>query len=201
VLERVCLFLHLHGTGKSRPFLCDLMPTGTVARMAASAASLFWKRRKSFWVAALLTLAADQWTKILLSSLQKPLIVIPRLLWFVSQRSNPRGVFGMGPNQPVFYLVATVLGVLIMLYFLANSDETRWRPNVALGLICGGALGNLVDRLAFGAVRDFIKMALWPFAYNVADAAICVGVGILLMEAFLHGTERPDTEASGRANA
>jgi len=167
--------------------------------MTASAASLFWKRRKSFWIAALLTLAADQSTKILLSSLQKPLTVIPRLLWFVSQQSNPRGVFGMGPNHPIFYLVATVLGVLIMLYFLANTDETRWPPNVALGLICGGAFGNLVDRLAFGAVRDFIKMLLWPFAYNVADAAICVGVGILLLEALLHGAERPETKTNGKA--
>ena len=169
--------------------------------MAAGAASLFRKRRKCFWVAALLTLAADQGTKVVFSCLQGPIVIIPRLLRFVSQRSNPRGVFGMGPNQPIFYLVITVLGVLIILYFLANSDETRWSPNVALGLICGGAFGNLVDRLAFGAVRDFIKMALWPFAYNVADAAICVGIGILLVEALFRGGERPDTEASDRVNA
>jgi signal peptidase II len=65
------------------------------------------------------------------------------------------------------------------------------RPHLALGFVCGGALGNLIDRLAIGAVRDFIDLhwmdkANWP-TFNLADAAICIGVGLLLLEALLTG--------------
>ena len=181
------------------------MPTGTLARIATGAASLFLGRRKAFWAAALLTLAADQWTKFSYAWPHCPpgrtRVLIPGVLTFVSHEANPCGIFGLGPNRPLFYIVATALGVLIILYFLANSDQKRWWPSVALGLICGGAFGNLVDRLAFNAVRDFIKMALWPFAYNVADAAICIGIGILLVEALLRGEEaRDENQAQKAAN-
>lgn len=168
--------------------------------------SLFRSKRKLFWVAAALSLALDQWTKFAFAIVDPAFgshrEVIPGALWFVKQSPNSRGVFGLGPQVPVFYAIAALVGILLILYFLLYTPEDRIWPICALGLIAGGAIGNLIDRLAFGAVRDFIRMIYWPFAYNIADAAICVGVTVLLVDVFFaeeQGEEATDS-ASPRAN-
>jgi signal peptidase II len=75
-------------------------------------------------------------------------------------------------------LAFTLLALVVLVGFLAARPERRglWIPT---GLLIGGAVGNLVDRLANGAVTDFIKLPLWP-AFNVADMAITSGVLSLL---------------------
>ena len=62
----------------------------------------------------------------------------------------------------------------------------RLLPAIALGLVIGGALGNLVDRVRFGAVVDFLDFSgLWfPWVFNVADSGITVGVALLLIDSF-----------------
>ena len=73
----------------------------------------------------------------------------------------------------------------------------------ALGLVIGGALGNVIDRIRFGAVADFLDFnGLWfPWVFNVADAAITVGAALLLVDFLLHGEEKPAlaTAAAGEA--
>ncbi|MDA3786324.1 MAG: signal peptidase II [Deltaproteobacteria bacterium] len=83
-----------------------------------------------------------------------------------------------------WFFIAVAVGALAFIlvlfkqYCLKNRDYT-----VALGLIAGGAVGNLIDRLRFGSVVDFLDFYLagyhWP-AFNVADSAICIGVGLFL---------------------
>ncbi len=149
--------------------------------------SLFSDRRKLFWLVAVVLLGLDQVTKVLYASTMgaraEQVQLIPGVLKFVDKLPNQQGVFGMGPSTPLFYAVATLVGLCLIAYFLLHLDPTRTWPHVGLGLLCGGALGNLVDRLVFSGVRDFIQMAVWPFVYNVADAAICVGVAMLVTEA------------------
>ncbi len=90
-----------------------------------------------------------------------------------------RGVaFGFLSGGGVPVLVVTFVAlVLLVAYLLRRPDRSGlW---LATGLLVGGALGNLIDRLAHGAVTDFIKFPLWP-AFNVADMAITVGVLALL---------------------
>ena len=69
----------------------------------------------------------------------------------------------------------------------------RRLTGAALGLIIGGALGNVVDRIRFGAVVDFLDFRglFFPWVFNVADAAITVGAGLLLLDFFLHGEDKP----------
>ncbi len=81
---------------------------------------------------------------------------------------------GGGALVLVFTLLA--LGVLIGYFLLRSHRRLLWLPT---GMLIGGALGNLIDRLAHGAVTDFIKLPLWP-AFNVADTSITFGVLILL---------------------
>lgn len=83
-----------------------------------------------------------------------------------------------------FGLIAMVISVSIIIWLATLSYQNRWL-SVALALIVGGALGNLFDRLIYGYVIDFIDLYVshfhWP-VFNVADMAVCVGAGMLLID-------------------
>jgi signal peptidase II len=86
-------------------------------------------------------------------------------------------------------VLAITLGALVMLLvYLARRPDRPWLW-LPTGLLVGGALGNLIDRLVHGAVTDFVKLPLWP-AFNVADMAITFGVLALLW--VLEGPRRRD---------
>jgi signal peptidase II len=102
-----------------------------------------------------------------------------------------RGVsFGMfnnaGAAGPWILTGLAVLVVCGLLYWLRQA--VGWVTVTGLGLVIGGALGNVIDRIRFGAVVDFLDFHMagyhWP-AFNVADAAICVGAGMLLLDGLL----------------
>jgi signal peptidase II len=92
---------------------------------------------------------------------------------------------GAGVNALVFSLVAAaIVGVLI--YWLRRASSPLLA--VAIGLIIGGAVGNVIDRLRLGAVVDFLDFHVgalhWP-AFNLADSAICIGVAAMLLDSLL----------------
>jgi len=110
------------------------------------------------------------------------------LVW---NRGISFGMFG-GGTAPPWLLSVVALGVTLALIVWLRRVETRWLA-AAIGLVIGGALGNVIDRLVYGAVADFLDVHWgdhhWP-AFNLADAAISVGVAILLIDALLNGDER-----------
>jgi signal peptidase II len=88
-------------------------------------------------------------------------------------------------------LVLTLLAVgafALVVAYLRKTDARATRLHVALGLVGGGAIGNLIDRVMFGRVTDFIVWHVrdheWP-AFNVADAALCIGVGLMVLDMIL----------------
>ena len=89
---------------------------------------------------------------------------------------------GAGVNAMVFSLAAAAI-VAVLVYWLAHAANPVLA--VAIGLVIGGAIGNVIDRLRLGAVVDFLDFhagALhWP-AFNVADSAICIGVAAMLLD-------------------
>ena len=112
-----------------------------------------------------------------------------------------RGVsFGLfdqtGLNALVFSVVAALV-VLLLVYWLSRIGSTFLA--VAIGLIIGGAVGNVVDRLRFGGVIDFLYFHAgawyWP-AFNLADSAICLGVAAMLLDGLL--LRRTPSAAKGR---
>lgn len=139
---------------------------------------------------ALLSLGLDQATKIWArSSLrgQQPVRVIDNYLQF-EYHENPGMAFGIGRNLPGrrYILVGIGLLVLVIVWRIVRQVERRQKlADAAYGLVAGGAIGNIIDRLWLGRVIDFIVMHWkhkhsWP-AYNIADAALVVGVGMLLI--------------------
>jgi len=107
-----------------------------------------------------------------------------------------RGVsFGMFDSDSPFnqwLLIALALIVVTVLAFWLKRAESRLIAS-ALGLIIGGALGNVIDRVHFGAVADFLDVYIgqyhWP-AFNVADAGITVGAAILVLDSLFTGSRK-----------
>ena len=161
--------------------------------------------RNYFWIAAIAVSAVDQLTKLASARIgHEPIVLVPGFLDLVRPTLNPHGAFSLGPGRALFYTLATLAGLALVGWFFVTSPAGRLRPHFALGCVCGGALGNLVDRVTLGAVRDFIDLhwmgrAHWP-TFNVADAAICLGVGLLLLEALGPPGERGRQRGAARAS-
>ncbi len=92
---------------------------------------------------------------------------------------------GAGVNALLFSLAAASI-VAVLVYWLSRVDSPLLA--VAIGLVIGGAIGNVIDRARFGAVVDFLDFCLgswhWP-AFNLADSAICIGVAAMLLDGLL----------------
>jgi signal peptidase II len=131
----------------------------------------------------------DQLSKLaILALLDGAVVVTPFLnLVVVWNRGVSFGMFDSAAALMPWLLAALALAVVAALGFWLKRVEHAL-AGVALGLIIGGALGNVIDRIRFGAVVDFLDFhALgyhWP-AFNVADSAICVGAALLLADGLL----------------
>jgi signal peptidase II len=140
-------------------------------------------------------LLLDLWTKWLVIAkldVQDSVTVIPSLLKIVHVR-NSGAAFGLGSEmQRSFFAPALTIGALaVLVVVIVYSMRTALSATLlqtGLHLIIGGAIGNLIDRFRFGYVVDFIDVFLtigrsyhWP-AFNIADAAICVGVALLFAD-------------------
>jgi len=106
---------------------------------------------------------------------------------------NPGAAFGFlatlsdQVRNPLFILVS-ILAVILILFYHTRYLRSHRLVSVALGLILGGATGNLIDRLRYGMVVDFLDVHVGPYhwpAFNVADSAISIGVGLMILDMLL----------------
>lgn len=133
--------------------------------------------------------ATDRVTKVLAERLlqgRDPVQVIPSVLQ-LRYTTNPGGAFGLFGSLPVLFVIISV-GVIVVV-LLASRRLPSAATAVGLGLILGGALGNLTDRVVrgpalSGQVVDFIDLHVWP-VFNVADSALVVGAAVLLVTGIL----------------
>lgn len=111
---------------------------------------------------------------------------------------NPGAILGfLSESRPVL-LVMTFISIIALIYFAYRMRYAPVLKRVCLGLILGGAFGNLVDRVASGNVIDFIDMGVgsyrWP-TYNVADIAVTIGA-VILIGGFIFNAEESEEEFS-----
>ena len=142
-------------------------------------------------ILALAVIILDQLTKqLILTQLVAPIAVTGFFnLVLVWNRGISFGMLGrLGDHGPWLLVGFALIVGIVLLLLLAR--EQRWLSRLAFGLVLGGAVGNAVDRLRFGAVIDFLDVhALgyhWP-AFNVADSAIVVGAGLLVLDGLRSG--------------
>lgn len=114
--------------------------------------------------------------------------VIPGFFDIVHVR-NPGGAFGLFAGKSAalraffFLAVSAIASILMTVFYVQIPQHFRWL-RAGLALVIGGAVGNLIDRIRFGEVIDFIDLYVgqwhWP-AFNVADSAISIGMGIVVI--------------------
>lgn len=161
-----------------------MAPAQSGQRLEAPAAA---EARTGPWMRALavtgIVLALDQVTKqIAVSNIERGNPVELVLGIELANVRNKGVAFGLlaGGEVPVLLLTLGALGLLLT-YFAVHSDTpSLW---IAVGLLCGGAFGNLIDRLRIDSVVDFLDPPLWP-AFNLADIAIVAGVALLVTTLF-----------------
>lgn len=138
-------------------------------RAAARAAGVF-----------LVVVALDQLSKHTLGTWIKPGQVrhlLPGLTLVYERNTGVAFSFLAGTGALVYVVTFVALGALVTFMLVAPTRRLLWLPT---GMLVGGAVGNLIDRIARGSVIDFIKLPHWP-AFNVADISITFGVVILVL--------------------
>lgn len=154
------------------------------------------KRWRLFLIVGFISMALDQITKIWARhSLPTdpngngiPVNVINNY-WDWQLSENPGSAFGLfGSNPEIARIFLSVVGVIAcgaIVWMVLQAKDDQRRLVVALGLVIGGAVGNLIDRIAFGVVTDFVVWryhdSRWP-TFNIADVALVIGVGLLFLD-------------------
>jgi signal peptidase II len=158
----------------------------SVAERSLSAGLLQWAGLASVVAVAV---AADQATKHLVGSKvavgDRVAVVGPFSIHHVENSGIAFGLFGGATSIVIF---ATALAVVSMVAYFARSGARHPVLPVGLGLVLGGSVSNLVDRIRLGHVTDFLDFGPWP-AFNLADSFIVIGVAILV--ATLLAADRP----------
>ena len=139
--------------------------------------------------------ASDQLSKLWIRThlpIRESLNITDRLSFIHIE--NTGSAFGLLANQTFLIITISIAGSLFILLFLRYLSPATKLSIVSIGLIMGGAVGNLIDRIRSGSVTDFIYFRLWGDfhwpAFNIADAAIVVGVFVLIYSFYKSGVFR-----------
>lgn len=123
---------------------------------------------------------------------------LPGILHFQAH-VNRGAVFGIAQNQRIVFVVVSVLAIGLLTYLFARSGSQRLYQ-VLLGILFGGVLGNLYDRVTYGYVRDMIyvlpNLDVFPWIFNIADSLLCAGVGGMFLYTLIYGDETVSTKTT-----
>jgi len=137
-------------------------------------------------------LVLDQLSKFFIDSSFKLYQSLPVVdnFFHITYLRNPGAAFGILADSSIrlpFFISVSIIAALGILWYQRRVPASDYWQQLALGLIFSGAVGNLIDRVRFGEVIDFLDVHWyqyhWP-AFNIADSAICVGVAILMFGSF-----------------
>jgi len=161
------------------------------------------KMKRKYWVLLIFffgILSLDQWTKSLIVQkllLYQKIEVIQGFFNIIHVR-NSGGAFGIfggekGGFGSILFIVVSLIAIGVILFLFIRIKEEEKTLALSFSLILSGAVGNLIDRLRYGEVIDFLDFYLssthWP-AFNIADSAICIGIGLMALELLKHDQKR-----------
>jgi signal peptidase II len=139
-------------------------------------------KRAAFLGAAAVVVSLDQATKGVVRGTLERGESWPDPDWPLKIRhiTNSGAAFGILQDQTIFLIVMAFVGLAAIYLYYRNPPFDHWVASVAIGMMLGGALGNLIDRVRLGHVTDFIDPMRYP-AFNVADSSIFLGVATLVL--------------------
>lgn len=148
---------------------------------------------RKIFIVAVISLFLDQITKILIGiffALDERFVVIQNFFSF-HFIENYGGAWSILNNKVDFLIIISILALFIVYRFMYSFKQNK-RNNLAFGLILGGIVGNLIDRVFLGYVRDFLSFKLFSYQYpifNLADTFIVIGVFLLII-AIIKGEDK-----------
>jgi signal peptidase II len=177
----------------------------SIPKTRYSGDALTLSMRKYLFLIALVVLTLDRYTKWLIShrlTMHDSITVIPGFFRII-HAENPGAAFGIFADSPSpwkigMLIVFSVIALFIVSALLWKASNVMTSTGVGLALILGGAIGNLWDRIVSHRVVDFLLFYIgryeWP-AFNVADSAIVVGAGLLVLEILFQKPARQENAA------
>ena len=129
-------------------------------------------------IIGLFVLIIDQILKGIIETLTKSYVIIDKV-FSIKFVTNTGAAFSILENN-ILLLIVVSISVLILVYNLSFSFKSDKLTNITFGLLYGGILGNLIDRVFYGYVRDFISIGKFP-VFNIADMAIVIGIMLLVI--------------------
>lgn len=134
-----------------------------------------------YYVIVAVIFLIDQWTKYLVKSNMDlyQSIAVAEEVFHITYINNYGAAFSILQGRQLFFILVTSTAVLITLIYIAYAKKNKYIMS-SLALIAGGGLGNLADRIRDGCVVDFLDFRIFPI-FNVADTAVTIGCGILLL--------------------
>lgn len=148
------------------------------------------KFMRIYYLIAVFVILIDQWTKWLVikkMELYEKIPIIENFFYLTSHR-NKGAAWGILQDQMVFFYIITVIVVIGIVYYMEKHIKDQKLMAIAFSLILGGALGNFIDRLFRKEVVDFLDFIIFSYDYpifNVADMALVIGVGLVLIATFI----------------
>lgn len=136
-----------------------------------------------FWFVTVVVLILDQAAKylVMLKMQEGETIPLIKNVFHLTYIRNPGAAFGMLPDKTVFFIAIGIIVTIGIYLYYRTIPADRLLMRISLGLMAGGAVGNLIDRIRFHRVVDFLDFRVFP-VFNLADIAITVGVGLLILE-------------------
>ena len=142
---------------------------------------MIWYKDWIFYVLTIAVIICDQLTKYVVREtipLYETFIEVG--IFSIVHGQNTGSAFGLFAGFTNFLIIASLIGLALILYFFVKQASANLFVRIAVGLIVGGAVGNLIDRVKDGFVVDFISVGWWP-AFNVADSAISIGMTVMVL--------------------
>ncbi len=175
-------------------------PTSKTQPSEDKRARFVWQRDRILLLTIIAVVIADQITKFAVKGTLRIGESWPAEGFIrITHGTNTGTAFGLLPNQTLFLIFASIIAIGFLIYFYRAYALPHPILRLAIGLQLGGAFGNLFDRVAFGAVTDFIDVGWWPI-FNIADSSICVGMGTLITVLLLFDRKFADTPDQAEDN-
>ena len=140
------------------------------------------KKNKIVFSAAILIVILDQLTKFLIKSNFKLNQSIPIIknVFHLTYVTNTGSAFGFFKSYNIFFGLFSVIVIIVIFYYLKKIKENEKLMQFSIGLLLGGTIGNLTDRIAYGSVVDFLDFRIWP-VFNIADSAVTISIILLII--------------------
>ncbi len=118
----------------------------------------------------------DQLTKTLFTNKQYSILGFP----IISYTENSGAAFSILEGYRLFFIALAVVALVVLFYYASKINRKDTYLHVTLGILIGGIIGNLIDRIILGYVRDFVYLKIWP-TFNIADASMFIAIGLLII--------------------